>query len=474
MAGSWSSAPRSCWRGARRTGSSRWPRATRRIRRRQPADRDERQALDIYASNVDGDLPLLCRVVAPRRRTNREAVLAGWNVSETELSVGARARRLNAAGLRFAIVVSRFNSIITERLLSGALDALARTGWFDTAQLARIGEAHIAGRADNSRLLWQLLMLDKSLVRLGVIGLVVAYELARRGREVLVLDRATGELVTMSNAECGFTYRDSAFKGHDRYVVCEVVFELRRGPLSRPVRYAEVARTMGVEAGERVPLARAREVVLGLRRGKGMVLDPADPDSRSAGSFFTNPVLSPEEYAAFRARAAERLGADTEIPGHPDEAGNVKLSAAWLIDRAGFAKGYRHGGAGISTRHALALVNYGGTTAELLALAENEVADLFRIELHQSTAGRIDGEKIVAHDDDAHRFRGAVERAVAFHGDDAIDDGEIRRARESDIDDAVVNAAPVQFVLRPAVADAGQDAKEVLERQGRAGPVVRL
>ena len=189
-------------------------------------------------------------------------------------------------------------------------------------------------------------------------------------REVLVLDRVTGERITMSNADCGFTYRDSVFKGHDRHVVCEVVFELRRGPSSRPVRYAEVARTMGVDAGDRVPLEKAREVVLGLRRGKGMVLDPADPDTRSAGSFFTNPVLSPEEYSAFRERAAERLGAEAEIPGHPDEAGNVKLSAAWLIDRAGFTKGYGDGPARISGKHTLALTNPGGaTTADLLDLA---------------------------------------------------------------------------------------------------------
>ncbi|WP_460778368.1 UDP-N-acetylmuramate dehydrogenase [Nocardiopsis nanhaiensis] len=189
-------------------------------------------------------------------------------------------------------------------------------------------------------------------------------------REVLVLDRSTGELATMSNADCGFTYRDSVFKGHDRYTVCEVVFELRRGKLSRPLQYAEVARTMGVEAGERVPLAQAREVVLGLRRGKGMVLDPADPDTRSAGSFFTNPILAPEEFEAFRERAAERLGPEVPVPGHPDEAGNVKLSAAWLIDRAGFTKGYGAGPARISGKHTLALTNPGGaSTADLLELA---------------------------------------------------------------------------------------------------------
>ncbi|ADH70485.1 MULTISPECIES: UDP-N-acetylmuramate dehydrogenase [Nocardiopsis] len=189
-------------------------------------------------------------------------------------------------------------------------------------------------------------------------------------REVLVHDRRTGERRRMTNAECGFSYRDSVFKGDDRHVVCEVVFALRRSKLSRPVAYAEVARTLGAEAGTRVPLERARETVLGLRRGKGMVLDPADPDTRSAGSFFTNPVVTAEEFAAVRERAAARLGADVQVPGHPDARGNVKLSAAWLIDRAGFTKGYGDGPARISGKHSLALTNPGGaTTKDLLELA---------------------------------------------------------------------------------------------------------
>ncbi|WDZ91638.1 UDP-N-acetylmuramate dehydrogenase [Nocardiopsis sp. HUAS JQ3] len=189
-------------------------------------------------------------------------------------------------------------------------------------------------------------------------------------REVLVHDRRTGERRRMTNAECGFSYRDSVFKGDDRHVVCEVVFALRRSELSRPIAYAEVARTLGAEAGARVPLERARETVLGLRRGKGMVLDPADPDTRSAGSFFTNPVVTAEEFAAVRERAAARLGADAQVPGHPDARGDVKLSAAWLIDRAGFTKGYGDGPARISGKHSLALTNPGGaTTKDLLELA---------------------------------------------------------------------------------------------------------
>ncbi|KIH97859.1 UDP-N-acetylenolpyruvoylglucosamine reductase [Streptomonospora alba] len=187
--------------------------------------------------------------------------------------------------------------------------------------------------------------------------------------EVLVYDRRTGERLTMGNADCGFAYRDSVFKGGDRYVVCEVVFELERSELSRPVRYAEVARALGAEAGARVPLAQARETVLELRRGKGMVLDPDDPDTYSAGSFFTNPVLDPPEYAEFARRAADHLGPDVRLPAHVDDEGRAKISAAWLIDHAGFTRGYGSP-ARISTKHTLALTNPGdATTEDLLALA---------------------------------------------------------------------------------------------------------
>ncbi|TDQ51499.1 UDP-N-acetylmuramate dehydrogenase [Actinorugispora endophytica] len=203
--------------------------------------------------------------------------------------------------------------------------------------------------------------------------------------EVLVYDREQGRNRVLSGAECGFAYRDSVFKGHTRYVVCEVVFELARSPLSRPVRYAELARALGTEVGGRVPLADAREAVLELRRGKGMVLDPADPDSRSAGSFFTNPILSASEFTEFGKRAAALLGPDTEPPAYPDTDGRVKTSAAWLIQHAGFAKGYTRGPARISTKHTLALTNPGGaTTADLLALAREVragVAEAFGITL---------------------------------------------------------------------------------------------
>lgn len=203
--------------------------------------------------------------------------------------------------------------------------------------------------------------------------------------EVRVYDREDGRTRVLDGAGCGFAYRSSVFKGRSRYVVCEVVFDLARSPLSQPVRYAELARTLGVEVGDRVPLADAREAVLALRRGKGMVLDPADPDSRSAGSFFTNPILSAAEFTEFRKRVADRLGPETEPPAHPEPDGRVKTSAAWLIERAGFPRGYGRGPARISTKHTLALTNRGGaTTADLLALAREVragVAEAFGITL---------------------------------------------------------------------------------------------
>nr|WP_037575238.1 UDP-N-acetylmuramate dehydrogenase [Phaeacidiphilus oryzae] len=189
---------------------------------------------------------------------------------------------------------------------------------------------------------------------------------------VVAYDRRGGETVTLSNADCRFAYRDSVFKAHpERYVVLRVRFSLADADgLSAPVRYAELARTLGVEPGERAPLAAVRDAVLKLRAGKGMVLDPEDHDTWSAGSFFTNPILTEAEFEAFRARVHDRLGPDAEPPAYPAEGGRTKTSAAWLIDRSGFTKGYGTGPARISSKHTLALTNRGSaTTADLLALA---------------------------------------------------------------------------------------------------------
>ncbi|MFI1162166.1 UDP-N-acetylmuramate dehydrogenase [Streptomyces sp. NPDC020801] len=194
--------------------------------------------------------------------------------------------------------------------------------------------------------------------------------------EVVAYDRTAGETVTLANEECAFSYRHSRFKADpERYVVLRVRFELEdEDGLSAPLRYAETARALGVEAGDRVPLASARDTVLKLRAGKGMVLDPEDHDTWSAGSFFTNPILTDTDFAAFRARVRERLGEGVEPPAYPAGQGHTKTSAAWLIDKAGFTKGHGTGPARISTKHTLALTNRGGaTTEDLLTLAREVV-----------------------------------------------------------------------------------------------------
>ncbi|MFC7869266.1 UDP-N-acetylmuramate dehydrogenase [Streptomyces murinus] len=195
--------------------------------------------------------------------------------------------------------------------------------------------------------------------------------------EVVAYDRRAGETVTLSNEECDFSYRHSRFKADpERYVVLRVRFELAdAGGMSAPIKYAETARALGVEPGDRVPLERARETVLKLRAGKGMVLDADDHDTWSAGSFFTNPILTEEQFAAFQERVRERLGEGAEPPAYPAGEGRRKTSAAWLIDKAGYTKGYGTGPARISTKHTLALTNRGeATTEDLLALAREVVA----------------------------------------------------------------------------------------------------
>jgi UDP-N-acetylmuramate dehydrogenase len=220
---------------------------------------------------------------------------------------------------------------------------------------------------------------------------------------VRAYDRLRDVVVELGNTECGFGYRTSAFKrsadagrgaaaqaggwpargaamnpaaATGRFVVLGVTFRLAAGELSAPVRYAELAKSLGVGEGERVPLADARAAVLTLRRGKGMVLDPADPDSRSAGSFFTNPVLDPGQLADVERRAEARSGRPVSVPRYPAPDGQVKISAAWLIDQAGFGKGYPGTGpARISSKHTLALTNQGGAdTASLIGLAR-EIRD---------------------------------------------------------------------------------------------------
>lgn len=184
--------------------------------------------------------------------------------------------------------------------------------------------------------------------------------------DVRTWDRHAGAFRTFANADCRFGYRTSRFKAEPgRYVVLQVTFQLLPGGLSAPIRFGELARRLGVQGGGRAPLGEVRETVLALRRGKGMLLDSADHDTWSAGSFFTNPVLD--------ADAAARLPADA--PRFPQQDGSVKTSAAWLIEHAGFGRGYGTPPVTLSTKHALAVTNRGGATASGIVRLATEVRD---------------------------------------------------------------------------------------------------
>lgn len=205
-------------------------------------------------------------------------------------------------------------------------------------------------------------------------------EVADRINRVRLLDRRSGSERWVPPEALRFGYRTSILKHTDVAVVLEVEFALDAEGRSAPLRYGELTAALGAEPGDRSDPVRVREAVLALRAGKGMVLDDADHDTWSVGSFFTNPVVSPAEFDRLRAAA------DGAVPHYPAGVG-VKLAAGWLVERAGFGKGFPGGGAPatLSTKHALALTNRGGATAaDVIALARcvrDGVHAAFAIEL---------------------------------------------------------------------------------------------
>jgi UDP-N-acetylmuramate dehydrogenase len=219
----------------------------------------------------------------------------------------------------------------------------------------------------------------------GSVGATPVQNVGAYGQEVAevierveVYDRLTSRVHAMSAGDCAFGYRTSVFRSEpSRFVVLAVTLRLRRSVLSGPLRYGELAARLGASVGDQLPLAEVRAAVLDLRRGKGMVLDPADHDTWSAGSFFTNPVME-----------GERLPDDA--PRWPQPDGLVKTSAAWLIEHAGFVKGFGgeigSGRATLSSKHTLAVTNRGGaTTADVLLLARtvrDGVRQKFGVTLH--------------------------------------------------------------------------------------------
>jgi len=190
---------------------------------------------------------------------------------------------------------------------------------------------------------------------------------------VRAVDRKTRQVVVLSNQECGFAYRTSLFNTaeRDHYIVLSVTYCLRPGGEPR-ITYPDLLRSFADRTGQ-PSLAEVRDAVLRIRESKSMVLRPGDPDSRSAGSFFKNPIVSQDRIPPIEdaARRLGRLPAGESMPRYAMPGGMVKLSAAWLIEHAGFPKGYTRGRAGLSSKHALALINRGNATAqELLDLMQ--------------------------------------------------------------------------------------------------------
>ena len=205
----------------------------------------------------------------------------------------------------------------------------------------------------------------------GTVGAAPIQNIGAYGHEVSefitrvrTYDRENKAIKTFTNAECEFEYRSSHFKKHPgRYVVLSVQFQIRSGEVSTPITYAELAKKLGIAVGEKAPVIDTRKAVMELRAAKGMLLNPDDKDSWSAGSFFTNPIVSVEIASALPEGA----------PKWPMSDGRIKTSAAWLIENSGINKGHAHGGAMVSTKHVLALTNSGSATAEEIAQLAREV-----------------------------------------------------------------------------------------------------
>ena len=217
----------------------------------------------------------------------------------------------------------------------------------------------------------------------GTVGAAPIQNIGAYGHEVSefitrvrTYDRQAKGLKTFTNSECDFSYRNSHFKAHPgRYVVLDVQFNLRRGEMTTAITYAELAKNLGIAVGEKASIIQTRAAVLELRAAKGMLLNPSDRDSWSAGSFFTNPIVSKEVAATL----------PEDAPKWPTADGMVKTSAAWLIENSGVHKGDSHGGARVSTKHVLALTNAGNATAtdiaELAKSAQKSVFEKFGITL---------------------------------------------------------------------------------------------
>ena len=315
----------------------------------------------------------------------------------TEADLIEAVRAADRAGEPLLILGSGSNLVVADRGFDGTVIQVATTGVHRGPEPGLVTVA--AGEDWDAVVAWTVAAGLAGLECLsgipGLAGATPIQNVGAYGQEVAdtitavrTYDRVTGEIDIFLNDRCGFGYRTSVFKRDDarRHVVLSVTFRLAEQSASRPLRYPELASALGVEPGDQVASTKVRSAVIDLRRRKGMVIDATDPDTRSVGSFFVNPVLDGAALAAVEAAARARCGDGTRVPRFDAGDGLVKVPAAWLIERAGFAKGYSLGdGARISAKHTLALVNSGSATTEgLLALARqirDGVRDVFGVSL---------------------------------------------------------------------------------------------
>ena len=295
-----------------------------------------------------------------------------------EGAVGEALRWADGRKSPVALLGGGSNMVVSDAGFDGLIVRIATRGVrFDTSG----GEATVTAAAGEP---WDALVAEavgRGLGGLeclsGIPGLVGAtpiqnvgaygQEVAETIRAVRVLERGTWQTRELSPQDCGFGYRDSSFKREPtRFVVLAVTFGLRPGG-APAVRYGELAESLAGAGKPHPTLSDARATVLALRAKKSMLVTAGDPNRRSAGSFFMNPILESGQAGEVAARAGDE---GARMPRWPASDGRVKLSAGWLIERAGIAKGLRRGSVGVSSAHALALVHHGGgTTAALIALA---------------------------------------------------------------------------------------------------------
>jgi UDP-N-acetylmuramate dehydrogenase len=320
---------------------------------------------------------------------------ARFVMAERSADVVAAVRAADAAGEPLLVLGGGSNLVVADDGFDGTVVRIATTGCgydrLGDGSVQLTVEAGVDWDATVARTVAEDLGGLECLSGIpGLVGATPVQNVGAYGVEVAellvsvdLLDRRSGQVRTVSADELGLGYRTSVLKGTDSAVVLRVRFVLADGGRSAPIRFGELATLLDVPGGTRVPVAEARAAVLELRRGKGMLLDAADRDTWSAGSFFTNPVLSDDELPA----VLDRVPAGTTMPTYPAGVGRTKLLAAWLIDRAGFGKGHQGPGGrvALSGKHTLALTNRGNaSTADLLALAREVAAGVharFGVEL---------------------------------------------------------------------------------------------